>query len=406
MILWRRNLVVCWVGMFITAIGMSQIAPILPLYVNHLGVHNINNIEQISGIAFGVTFIVSAIFSPIWGKAADKFGRKPMLLRASFGMAIVIGSCGFATNIYELIGLRLLQGVITGYTTACITLIATQADKDHAGWALGTLSTASVSGALLGPIIGGAIDELIGPQGVFFLTGSLMAVVFIATLIFVKEDFKRSDKKVMSTKEVWSILPDKMIIIIMFITAFIVQLALYSIEPIVTVYIKQLSKSASHIALISGLAFSASGFASIISAPRLGKLSDKIGARKVILGSLIAAAIFYVPQAFVSTPWQLMGLRFLLGLATAGLIPSVNTLVKKLSPEAVTGRIFGYSMSAQYLGTFSGSVFGGQLASHFGIRSVFLSTSALLLLNAIWVYKMVYKKLAKKYDNGTFQQCS
>lgn len=406
MIMWKRNLVVCWVGMFITAIGMSQIAPILPLYIKHLGVHNTNSIEQLSGIAFGVTFVVSAIFSPIWGKAADKFGRKPMLLRASFGMFIVIGAIGFVTNIYELIGLRLLQGVITGYTTACITLIATQADKEHAGWALGTLSTASVSGSLLGPIIGGGIDEFIGPQGVFFLTGSLMAVVFIATLIFVKEDFKRSDKKVMSTREVWSILPDKAIIIIMFITAFVVQLALYSIEPIITVYIKQLSSNDSHIALISGLAFSASGFASIISAPRLGKLSDKIGARKVILGSLIAAGIFFIPQAFVNSPWQLMGLRFLLGLATAGLIPSVNTLVKKLSPEAITGRIFGYSMSAQYLGTFAGSIFGGQMASHFGIRSIFVSTSILLFINALWVYEMVYKKLSKKYNKSNFQKCS
>ncbi|KOF57373.1 MULTISPECIES: multidrug efflux MFS transporter [Clostridium] len=404
--LWRRNLVVCWVGMFITAIGMSQIAPILPLYVNHLGVHNTNSIEQISGIAFGVTFIVSAIFSPIWGKAADKFGRKPMLLRASLGMSIVIGSTGFATNIYQLIGLRLLQGVITGYTTACITLIATQADKEHAGWALGTLSTASVSGALLGPIIGGFIDEVIGPQGVFFITGSLMVVVFIATLIFVKEDFKRSDKKVMSAKEIWSILPDKGILITMFITAFVLQLALYSIEPIVTVYIKQLSHDGSHVALISGLAFSASGLASIISAPRLGRLSDKIGARKVILGSLIAAGVFFIPQAFVKSPWQLMGLRFLLGLATAGLIPSVNTLVKKLSPEAVTGRIFGYSMSAQYLGTFAGSVFGGQISSHFGIRSVFFVTSTLLLLNALWVYETVYKRLAKEYNNKYLPKCS
>lgn len=404
--LWKRNLAVCWVGAFITAIGLSQIAPILPLYINHLGVHNTNSVERISGIAFGVTFITSAIFSPIWGKAADKFGRKPMLLRASFGMSIVICSIGFVTNAYQLVGLRLLQGVITGYTTACITLIATQVDKEHAGWALGTLSTASVSGALLGPIVGGFIDEIIGPQGVFFVTGGLMVIVFIATLIFVQEDFKRSDKKVMSTKEVWSILPDKAIFITMFITAFVLQLALYSIEPMITVYIKQLSHSGSHIALISGLAFSASGLASIISAPRLGKLSDKIGARKVILGSLIAAGIFFIPQAFVTNPWQLMGLRFLLGLATAGLMPSVNTIVKRLSPEAVTGRIFGYSMSAQYLGTFSGAVFGGQVSSYFGIRSVFFVTSALLLLNAVWVYNTVYKKLSGKYSNKYLPKCS
>ncbi len=95
--------------------------------------HNTASIAQFSGIAFGVTYIISAIFSPIWGHAADKFGRKPMLLRASLGMAVVIFCMGFAQNVYELIGLRLLQGVITGYSTACTTLIATQTDKEHAG---------------------------------------------------------------------------------------------------------------------------------------------------------------------------------------------------------------------------------------------------------------------------------
>jgi MFS transporter, DHA1 family, multidrug resistance protein len=131
--IWKRNLYVCWFGLLVAGVGMSQLAPVLPLYIKHLGVDNTALIEQFSGIAFGVTYIISAIFSPIWGQAADKFGRKPMILRASLGMAITIFSMGFAQNVYELIGLRLLQGVVTGYSTACITLIATQTDNAHAG---------------------------------------------------------------------------------------------------------------------------------------------------------------------------------------------------------------------------------------------------------------------------------
>src|SRR5271157_4658989 len=106
---WKRNLFVCWFGIFAAAIGMSQIAPVLPLYIKHLGVNNTALIAQFSGIAFGVTFILSAVFSPIWGHVADKYGRKPMLLRASLGMALIVFSMGFAQNVYELIGLRLLQ---------------------------------------------------------------------------------------------------------------------------------------------------------------------------------------------------------------------------------------------------------------------------------------------------------
>lgn len=393
---WKRNLIVCWFGTFVTLTGMSQIAPIMPLYVKQLGIHNTASIEQISGIAFGITFIMSGIFSPIWGSAADKVGRKPMLLRASLGMAIIVGATGLAQNIYELILIRSLQGVISGYSTACNTLIATQTDKKHAGWALGVLSTASVSGSLLGPLIGGYLDEVTGIRSTFFFTSVLMFLAFIATVFFVKEDFTPPKEKILSTKEVLKKLPNLNLIATMFITSFVFQLAYYSIEPIITVYIGQLSKNQSHIALISGITFSACGLASVIAAPKLGKLADKVGPQKVILYALAAAGIIFIPQAFVKAPWELMLLRFILGLATAGIAPSINTLLKKTTPEPFIGRIFGINMSAFYFGTFGGSVFGGEIASHLGIKYVFFITSILLLLNAVWVYEMVFKKLTEK----------
>lgn len=390
--IWKRNLIVCWFGMFVTSIGMSQIAPVLPLYIKNLGVHNTTLIDQFSGVAFGVTYIISAVFSPIWGHAADKFGRKPMLLRASLGMAVVVFCMGFAQNVYELIGLRVLQGIITGYSTACTTLIATQTDKEHAGWALGTLATASIAGSLLGPTIGGFIEDHFGMRNVFFITGALLLIAFMTSALFVKESFTRANKKTLSTKEIWNTIPKKSLTIIMLVTFFVIYLALYSVEPIITVYVTQLSQNTSHVALLAGITFSASGLANIIAAPRLGKISDKIGAQKVILVALVVAGLLFIPQAFVKNPWQFMALRFLLGLATAGLVPSVNALVKKITPDFLTGRVFGFSMSAGYLGVFGGSILGGQVAAYLGIRYVFLITGALLLVNAGWVYFKVYNK--------------
>lgn len=398
--IWKRNLVVCWFGMFVTGIGMSQIAPIMPLYISHLGVSNPSSISELSGIAFGATYIISAIFSPIWGNAADKFGRKPMLLRASLGMAVVIACMGLAPNVYVLIGLRLLQGAITGYSTACTTLIVTQTDKEHAGYALGTLSTANIAGSLIGPTVGGLIEDIFGLKPVFFITGALLFIAFIATLLFVKESFVREDKKPLSAMEVWNSVPEKSLTIVLAVTLFVITLALYTIEPIITVYVTQLSKNASHIALLSGLAFSASGLANIIAAPNLGKLSDKAGAHKVMFIALLAAGLIYIPQAFVKNIWQLIGLRFLLGLTLGGLNPSVNTLVKKITPASITGRIFGFTISAGYLGVFGGSVLGGQVAARLGVNYVFFITSALLLLNAVWVYFKIYRKINFRRDLG------
>ncbi|SHO48386.1 multidrug efflux MFS transporter [Anaerocolumna xylanovorans] len=394
--LWKRNLLVCWFGMFVTGIGMSQIAPVLPLFIRQLGISSSGEINKISGLAFGITYIVSAIFSPVWGYAADKVGRKPMLLRASLGMGVIVFCMGFAPNVYVLIVLRLLQGAITGYSTACTTLIATQTDKEHAGYALGTLSTANVAGSLLGPTIGGFIEDRIGLQPVFFITGALMFVAFLTTLLFVKENFIKEEKKQLRFREIWNSVPEKQLTVVLSVTLFIITFGLYSIEPIVTVYVGKLSSETSHVALIAGLVFSASGLANVISAPRLGRLSDRIGVHKVILFALIAAGVIYIPQAFVTNPWQLMGLRFLLGLTLGGLNPSVNTLIKKITPGHLTGRIFGITISAGYLGVFLGAVMGGQISAAFGIRHVFYITSALLLFNAVWVYFNVYKKLEKQ----------
>lgn len=390
---WKRNLIVCWFGMFVSSIGMSQIAPVLPLYIKHLGITSSAAIAQLSGLAFGITYIISAVFSPIWGHVADRIGRKPMLLRSSLGMAIIIGCMGFAPNAYVLVGLRLLEGVITGFSTACTTLIATQTEKEHAGEALGTLSTASIAGSLLGPIIGGYISEYFGLKNVFFITGGLLFVAFITVTLFVKESFTPSNKESLSLKGVWKSVPEKTLTITVLVTFFILTVALYSVEPIITVYISQLSRNSSHIALLAGMAFSASGLANIIAAPRLGKLSDKIGVQKVMLIALIVAGLDFIPQAFVTNPWQLMGLRFILGLTSAGLIPSVNILIKKITPSEITGRIFGLNMSAGYLGVFGGAVLGGQIAAWFGIRDVFFITGALLLINAILVYFKVYKRM-------------
>jgi DHA1 family multidrug resistance protein-like MFS transporter len=392
---WKKNLWVCWFGSFVTATGLSQITPVLPLYIEQLGIHNTAAVEQWSGIAFGITFIASAIFSPIWGRMADQYGRKPMLLRASLGMALVISLMGLVGHVYQLVGLRLLMGVISGYISSAITLVATQTPRKFSGWALGTLSTGMASGTLLGPLIGGYLTEIMGIRAVFFAIGVLLLFTFITTILLVKEEFTPIHQAPLSLHEVWDLIPNPKLLIAMFTTTFMIQLALMSIEPIVTVYIKQLTSHTRYIALISGIAFSAPGIASILTSPSLGRLSDRIGPRKVILGALIAAGILFIPQAFVHSPWQLVALRFLLGIATAGLLPAVNSLVNNNVPGTVTGRIFGYNQSAQFLGSFGGAVLGGQMAAFFGIDYVFYATGALLLFNAVWVYTHVTPKTEK-----------
>jgi len=388
--IWKKNLIVCWVGVFIVSLGMSQMAPMLPLYIEYLGIHDTAAIARWAGIVFGSNFISLAIFSPIWGNFADRYGRKPMILRASLWLSLIMVCMGFVHNVYELAGLRILHGALSGYQSAVITLIATQTQKERVGWALGVIFSGQVGGTLLGPFLGGCLSEVIGFRGDFIAAGGLCFIAFIASVLFIKEQKIFAPKTTLNFSEVWRCLPNHKITICLFITTLVLQIALMSIQPIITVYITQLSVDSTHVALIAGAVFAASGLASMLTAPKLGKISDKVGPQKILLIALCIAGLLFIPQAFVKNPWQLGGLRFLLGTVTAGLLPSINSLIKRSTPDFITGRAFGYNQSAQYLGMFLGAVLGGQMAGAFGITYVFIFTGALLLINAAWVYHTIY----------------
>ncbi|MGL4990437.1 MAG: MFS transporter [Sarcina sp.] len=390
--IWKRNLIVCWIGAFATAVGLSQLAPFLPIFIKELGVTSQKHIDIYSGIAFGVTYLVAGLFSPLWAKMSDRYGRKPILLRACLGMGVVIFLIGFSGNIYELLILRVVQGAVTGYTTACITLIATQTDKKHVGWALGVLSTATVSGSLIGPLLGGLLSEIFGIRYVFFIIGGVLMFVFLLTVLFVKEDFTPIKTNNLSIKKFWQALPNKSIIMVLFLTGFLLRISLFSIEPMMTEYITGLAGNIKDVALISGLAFSITGLGSVIASPILGKLSDKIGTKKIILIAVIASAIIYIPQAFVTNVWQLTGLRLILGFATAAIAPGINTMIKRATKTEFTARTLGFNMTFQYVGMFIGSFVGGQVAAMFGIKYIFFITSILLLINGFIIYKNIYKK--------------
>lgn len=392
--LWKKNLYVCWFGSFATTVGMSQIIPFLPLYIEQLGIDQVADIEKWSGMIFGATFLVSALVSPLWGVLADKYGRKPMLLRAAAGMSVVIFMMAFVQNVYQLLALRLLMGTVAGYIPAAIILVASQTPKTHSGWALGMLSTGGVGGTLLGPLIGGVLSEMVGMRMVFINTSIVLFTGFLATLIFIKEAHVPRSRPSPSFVNGWRSVPHVGLFFALILTTFMVQLANMSIQPIITVYVKLLAPQSISVEIMSGIVVASAGLASVIAAPLLGRLSDRIGPRRVLFFGLLFTGLIFIPQAFVSDPWQLTLLRFLFGLVSAGLLPSINTMIKQLAPSDMTGRLFGYNQSSQFLGTMGGSLLGGHVAASYGIRYVFFSTSALLLANAIWV--VISSALAKR----------
>ncbi len=382
---WRRNLYVCLFGSFTTIAAMTLLLPFLPLYVAQLGVRTQAAVVQWSGIAYGASFLGAGLLAPMWGKLADLYGRKPILIRASLGMAVTMSLIGTVQNVWQLVALRLLAGLLGGYSSGAVVLVATQTPKDRSGWALGTLSTGAMAGALVGPLIGGALPSLIGVRETFYLAGGVIFVAFLATCFLIKEDRSEAVRSAQrpARRGTWARIPDRRPVIAMLATAMLLMLANMSIEPIITIYVGQLVHSGD-VTLVSGVVMSASALGSILAAPRLGRLADRVGAWTVIVGCLLATALLLVPQAFVASAWQLVALRFLMGMSLAGLLPSINALLRHSVPDAVVGTILGYATSAQFAGQVVGPLVGGFVGGRYGMRAVFLATTALLLGGAAY----------------------
>lgn len=375
---WKRTLWILWAANFAIAAGTSLVIPFLPLYIGTLGIHSLPDIERWSGWVFSAQFVTSVFFQPIWGAFADRRGRKPMLLRAGFGMGVVTALMGFVGAPWQLLLLRLLNGVFSGFISMAVSLQASITPNEHSGRALGTLQTGAIAGNLIGPLVGGIMAETVGFKGVFYLTGALLVTASLIVMFFVHEAPPALDVQVTRTKGSWRVLRP---LLPVFIASTFIQVGMMSIEPIVTIYAKTVY-SGSHLTFFAGLVVAMSGFANLIGAPTLGRLGDRIGQRRILVVALVMAALSYLPQALAHSMTMLLIGRFLLGLFIGGMLPSLNVLVKKLAPRHLMATAFGINTSSVFLGNLIGPLIGSSVAAAYNIRAVFYVTMAVLLVNA------------------------
>jgi len=378
---WRRNLIVCVCGSFTTIVAMTLLLPFLPLYIEQLGVTDQAAIVQWSGIAYGATFFTAALTAPLWGRLADRYGRKLMLIRASLGMAIAMSLIGIAHTVWQLIALRLLAGLLGGYASGSTILVAAQTPKSRSGWALGVLSAGIMAGNLAGPLIGGLLPPLIGIRATFLLAGSTIFITFLGTLFLIREEARPPKAQASRQRGSWSQIQDKRPVVAMLATGLLLMVANMSVEPIITVYIAQFVEL-SRVTFVSGLVMAAAALGSILSSTYLGKLADRVGHWRMIIACLTVAALLLITQAFVVSGWQLIVLRLLMGLALGGLLPCIASVIRHNVPDKIAGGILGYSVSAQYAGQVLGPIGGGFVGGHIGMRAVFLATAVLMAIGA------------------------
>ena len=386
---------VAWLGNFFTGASFSLVMPFMALYVEQLGAPK-NKVEWYAGLAVALSALASALIAPVWGRLADRYGRKPMMVRASLVMTFTMGGLAFVPNVFWLLVLRILNGLFAGYVPNSTALIASQAPKNRSGYALGTLSTGVVGGSLVGPLLGGVLAEVLGIRQVFLLVGLILLICNLMTVFLVKEDFQVMAKtEAMSTRELFSSIKDKQILIGLFVTSMIIQVSAQSVSPILTLYIRHLGQT-ENLMFVSGLIVSALGFSSMLSSSTLGKIGDRIGNHRLLLIALFYSFSMYVLCALAQNSLQLGIVRFLYGFGTGALMPSINSLLTKITPREGISRIFSYNQMFSNIGQVVGPFVGSGVATGLGYRSVFYVTSLIVFVNFVWSFINFRKYLKVK----------
>jgi DHA1 family multidrug resistance protein-like MFS transporter len=401
---WSRTLWVMVGIQFVMTLSFTVLSPILPLFLPELGVRAPAAIDIWTGILNGTTPLVAAFVSPLWGRLADRRGRKLMLVRSGVAIVVFTALMGLSQNIWEFLAIRVLLGAFAGFSASAITLVASQAPERRLGFALGWLSTGQLVGGLAGPIIGGLIADATGSFRVpFFVTAGLAAVAVALAWALVRENFtppRIATEQRSALAGIRVLVAGSAGLVPLFAVLMLAQFSVRTVQPVITLYVQALVGNPANLATLSGIAFSMTGLADVIASPFLGKRSDVLGYRRVLLISLAGAALFSLPQAFATNYWIFVAERFGVGLFIGGILPTANALVGRMVPASERGLIFGLTATATFFGNSLGPLTGGAVAATIGLRWVFLVTALTLLANLIWVWHRVPASVDRIHSGG------
>jgi DHA1 family multidrug resistance protein-like MFS transporter len=385
---WRKNLYVIALAEFIVLLGFSLFLPFLPLYMQKLGGFSHDQAAVWVGIAQGFAGIAMFVSSPFWGLLADRWGRKPMLLRAQFGGAVCVALMAIAPNVYFLVGFRIVQGLFTGTVAAASALIAAMSPKEKLPFSMGVLMAAVLVGQTLGPLLGGVLSDSFGITTTFIVTSCLLALGGLIILFMVKEDFQRPDRGPAS--QIGSVIQ---LAFSRQIFPLLMVLAALSIGPqisgpVLPLIIDQMSGTGGS-ATAAGTAYALLGIIAAISSLVFSRVNNRFAVRTILVFCCIGTGLLFIPPIFASSTTQLIILIGITGMLNGGIIIASNSLVGLSVPTEKQGQAYGLSQSASALGGGIGPFIGGGIAPLIGLSNIFGVSAGVFGIVGVLAFKLI-----------------
>jgi DHA1 family multidrug resistance protein-like MFS transporter len=394
---WRRNLFAITAASFIGFAGFTLVMPFLPLYFEQLGVTGVADLAFWSGISLGVTPGITALLSPLWGRVADRYGRKILVERSLICFVVTMIAMGYVWSPYHVFGLRVLQGFFAGYGALSLAMAADSAPPGRMASAIGMVQTAQRLGPALGPVIGGVLAQTVGLRRAFWFAGGFYAVGFVLVFVSYREPAAvhahrsagdtasraRGAGRV-SFRQVLAF--EYFLIVIGIISA--IQFVDRSLGPILPLYVAELGVPDDRVPLISGLLFAVLAAAAALGHHWCGKLLRRHAPRTVIAagagaagaGMLLLMLAPFVPMLAIAVA--------LFGVAVGAAMTAAYTTAGSIIPMSARGTGFGLLTSASLTAMSISPAAAGFIAAH-SIRTVFIIDTILLVAVSLAVLRTI-----------------
>jgi MFS transporter, DHA1 family, multidrug resistance protein len=384
--LWRRNLAALVAAVFIGFTGFTLVMPFLPIYIQQMGETDLGAIAMWTGVSLGVTPAMTALFAPVWGRLADRFGRKVMVLRSLASFVFLMAAMGFARAPWHLFALRLVQGFFAGYGALCLAMAAEGAPEGRMAQSIGLVQTAQRLGPALGPVIGGVVAAWVGLRMTFLVTAGfyLVAFVLVAVLYAENRDNGRKTTGEGSERVTFSnvLAFENFLLLMALIFGF--QFVDRSLGPVLPLHLSSIGVPDPRVALASGVIFSALACAAALGHHLCAALLSRWGARATLTRASVMAAAGAAGMAIAGNVWVFGVAASIFGVGIGVAMTAAYTTAASAIPDAARAFGFGFLTSASLVGMAISPMVAGLLA-HAGIRSVFVVNGAMLLIFGVAV---------------------
>jgi MFS family permease len=414
---WRRNLTFIWIGVFVGLMGANFVFPFIPFFIQDLGVTDESHVAIYTGITASATGLSLTLTAPLWGSLADRFGRRPMFIRALIGAGILIGVMAIAQTVWQLVLLRFLMGAFAGTMGAAAALVAATTPKPKVGRALGTLQTGQFAANMLGPAIGGLVAANLGLRESFIFCAALYGIAAVLVYFFVREPpMARASPEpapiarapagpARAAQPSTSLLGNHRVVIgerqivLALILLFVLWLSTTFVRPVMPLSIYGFAADTPsdgrvllelpgatwnlRMEAATGFVFAVIGLTSTIAALAVAPLSERVGYRNTVVGAALITGVLFPFVALAPGLTSFMILFGAVGLFQGAMVPGTNALIAAGTPDGKHGSAFGLAASMQSMALLLGPLGGGFTSGVAGIGAVYVVIGIILIVAAV-----------------------